>query len=169
MSEIDMKQVRALVALEIRKEELSRGLKEVNAEIESLWGPILEEMAMGGVLSIPLEEGPRLSKRRDIFCSKASGVPTQLVAQALKAEGLDWMVGESYDSGKLKEHIKALDEAAIEAKDMPDDIAELLPEDLRHLFRVSERTRIVVSGAKALAGTKRRDPFFQETEEDGGS
>ena len=147
---VNLNLCRELADLEREKAFLEEKTKLVKAEIEKLNYLVYPQLV--GRKSQNLEDGIRLQPKRSLLISKRAGVSTQKAVEALQAsEDLAWLVREDYQSGKLREHIKELDKAAMEAGEVPEKISDLLPEELNDIFQIIEKKSVVVYGVKNIA------------------
>ena len=144
---IDLSLCHQLVELERKRKTLEKEVKETKKKIEGMWKPILNEMTKAGLRNISLEGGVRLQPTRAVECSKRKGIDMQVIIDALRKCGWEWLIGEQYAPGKLKARIKEIEEERIEAGDVPEKMSDLLPENLRSFFNLVEINKIVVYGA----------------------
>ena len=149
---VDISRCDQLVKLERSRARLEEELKRTKKGIESLWAPILSDLIRAGLKNISLKSGERLQPFRTVRCNLKGGVDSRAAVAALKAAGLDWVVDEKHAPGKLKDYIKEKEGELKEAGEMPpDDLDELIPEEIGPFFKVAEENKIVVYGAKANA------------------
>ena len=137
--------IKRRVNLENEKRSIEARLKCINSEIESMNDPIISQMQLANLRNIPLKDGPTICQRRNIFCTKRPEVQIEDACSALEIAGLEWLVAPSYSVSKFKAWIKEQEKERGIQKNGP---ADLLPENLREMFNVVEKTTVVVLGTK---------------------
>lgn len=139
------------VSLERQKKKLKRELDETTKAIEKLHQPIIEKLLLSNMKHIALNNGVRVTTRRDVFCNKVAGIPTDVVCAVIK----DWeprFVEETYAWRKLKEWIKELErEKQVEAiRDGVDpeliELKDIVPQSVVEVLKLHIAGKTVVTG-----------------------
>jgi len=146
-AEMRMDLVRERIELERSKRALKKKLEEVERQITETNRDILEDMATAGLRNIPMKDGPTLSHRRYLRCSRNRSIPLDEALKLLQKTELADLVERTCSTSKLKEW---LSEQETEQGIHPEGPAMHLPESVRPLFSIYEDNKIVVTGLKPL-------------------
>ncbi|UCG53579.1 MAG: hypothetical protein JSW58_08475 [Candidatus Latescibacterota bacterium] len=139
--------------LEERKKWLKREMGRIEKEIDALHDPLLSLMSVHGLKNLSLTDGITIYPKTELFCSKMPEVPGEAIVAALQKLGLPFL---SYSTAKVKEWLKELIDEAVENGEaealLTEGLISVFPPELRSMFKVHEKTKTVVLGAKAEKG-----------------
>lgn len=111
------------VALEHRRHRLEADLDDTTKEIAGLQEPLQEQWGERGVSQVKMD-GLTVHLKTTFYCSKAPGMATQTVCDALQKSGLGNMVVDGYAPSSLTAKMKEL--VATEDGDLPEALSGLL-------------------------------------------
>jgi hypothetical protein len=134
-------------SLEKERRELENRLKAVKAQMADLQDIILEGMMERGETRYTMQ-GLTFSPRHEFFVSKAEGFDSEKVCEVLKEQGFGDFVKEGYSTAGLKGWISSR-KKELEAEGVKvNSLADLLPDGVKTVLKISEVTKVGVRAAK---------------------
>ena len=115
-------QMKKMIDLKDRKDEIERELKDNAKEYKALEDAVLEWFEGAGIQNISIE-GRTLYIASQTWTRGKSGVDPEIVVDMLKAHGLEDLVKETFNVQSLSAHVRRLDE---EGGELPQELADVL-------------------------------------------
>jgi hypothetical protein len=103
-----------LIALREEQAKHEKAAAEAKKKADEAEAALVESFAAEGLQSVNID-GRTVYRRKDLIVSKAAGVATDSVVEAIQAAGWGSLIGESYNANTLKASVRECRERAAAA------------------------------------------------------
>lgn len=133
-----------LIELTRKKSQLQDQIDVINDELNQLRDVIAKQFVQEGTQNWKGQDGSMIFLRRRIYASMKSGIDPQMVCDAMRKNGLDFLVTTKPDTNGIVSWIREREEE--NSGIFPRSIEDFLPDEVRGLFEFSEQITPAVRG-----------------------